>query len=405
MPLQQFNVRTLLIPYQSQVGAQLVLYRALGKVIGKNPTRIVIINALALAAVVAAFTLFAERILGTRGAFAASAWMTLSPWLIMFATSAYWMAWLWFLPVLVTMALGEKMLSQVRILGGARAALTALFFLKFLCGYEYATTVVIAACSPLAYFGLRDRVSRSRLALAGGAVGVAAITAFALAVWLHAMQLSSDGKDGFTEIGRTAAKRLYSADPEALVATVCLTPRVGQSEADCKTSFYRSLTAPIPVVLELYATFRRCVPWIAGPDIIDTPDLEGLRRVMRGGEVNQAVSVVRELGFSGFLHIANLILTMLICCSLIGWAVLNLYRDRARSLPYIGLIVVAALAPLSWYVIAKELSYAYPQLNFVLWNLPFLPFLVGYLFVSSPPRRAAREAAPASASARQTYPA
>lgn len=57
---------------------------------------------------------------------------------------------------------------------------------------------------------------------------------------------------------------------------------------------------------------------------------------------------------------------------------------------YAGMIAVAAIAPISWLVLAKAHSYAHQHLNFVLWTLPFVPFLAGCLvaLMRAPPGRA-----------------
>ncbi len=78
-----------------------------------------------------------------------------SPWLVAFS-SIYWVLDL-VLPLLVSTALGRKMLASNRQLLLPLLLLYAGFFYKFLSGYEFATTMVIAACAPLVYFGLRDK--------------------------------------------------------------------------------------------------------------------------------------------------------------------------------------------------------------------------------------------------------
>ncbi len=54
----------------------------------------------------------------------------------------------------------------------------------------------------------------------------------------------------------------------------------------------------------------------------------------------------------------------------------------APSAPDAALIGFSALAPLSWFIVASGHSYGHLQINFVLWTLPFLPFVAGYVVKS-----------------------
>lgn len=131
-----------------------------------------------------------------------------SPILALMVPSLYWCTYLLFAPFVCTWLLHDWL--QARRAGPwLRAALVFGFvFLKCLCGYEYVTTVILSPLPALWYFrGACQQTMRSFLLQSAGVV-VAGVAAFALALAVHAGQLTYVvGVNGIEVIRERAVSR------------------------------------------------------------------------------------------------------------------------------------------------------------------------------------------------------
>lgn len=373
-------------PYLSQFGGQLQAYRLLERM-GFPKDRLGLLNTLLLALVVSVLSFAVSReILGLWGGLAFGLCLALSPWLVAFSKSIYWMAWTWFLPLLVTTTMGRHMLRTGGWLALALAILYACFFWKLLSGYEFASSIVIAACAPLVFFTLKDRTGVRRGLFVIVLVGATSLLAFASAITLHALKTGNTLSEGLQIVHATAAKRVALGSVEASAREGCLaTP--AENFDTCYQNIVRSLSAPRSVVLASYLTFRGSVPWLTGPDVIDDPALEPMRRALRRLDIRAAMSEMAQLPASAWMAAARLPLTTPLIMSILAICSLLLWRNRPGSAPYAALIGVSACAPLSWFIVASGHAYGHLQLNFVLWMLPFLPFVAGYIVATLLPSR------------------
>lgn len=368
-------------PYLSQFGGQLQTYRLLDR-LGFPAGGFALLNTLLLSAVVAALTFFVSReMFGLWGGLAFGLCLASSPWLVAFSKSIYWVAWTWFLPLLVSTALGQKMLASNRQLLLPLLLLYAGFFYKFLSGYEFATTMVIAACAPLVYFGLGVKSGVRRALLVMVLIGATSVLAFGSAVALHALKVGETLSDGLRIVHATAAKRVALGDVETAAREGCLaTPQ--ENYDTCHQNIVRSLSAPRGIILASYLTFRGSIPWLAGTDVINEPALEATRQALRRLNFRAAAGEMAGVSGAMWLTALRLPLTLLLVAALLGLCAMRLWRNRPASAPDAALIGFSALAPLSWFIVASGHSYGHLQINFVLWTLPFLPFVVGYVVKS-----------------------
>ena len=118
-------------PYLSQYGGQLDLYKLLGFT-AADPSPFLITNGVALAVVVGALTFqICKRGYGVRGGLAFGLVLALSPWMVMFSRSLYWVTWAWFLPLLLTFAFGDEASVNKKRLTLLCGALFAISFSVF----------------------------------------------------------------------------------------------------------------------------------------------------------------------------------------------------------------------------------------------------------------------------------
>jgi hypothetical protein len=362
------------LPYRSQAGGQLMLYR----VLGLPSARVGDFGAAALAAVVAAMFLCLRRVFGDAGAVVAAVTLALSPWLVAFAGSAYWAAWSWYLPFLVTLAAGHHLFTGGWRAGAVIAALFAAFCFRFLSGYEFITVIVIAALAPVVFWGVHGTYGRWRTLRALIVVGMISITAFTVAIGVHTRQLSEAGLDAREELITLATKRTHAADPIALATAACRLPPSGMAVAECRAAYVASLDASSLGVLAIYATFRRSVPWLAAAGSLDAPELAPARAALRQRNLSHALALARAAD-GGLKGVAAAAATVLLCWGLMIAAAVLVVRDWPTRRAEAALLLFALAAPLSWFILAKGHAAAHTHLAFVLWTLPLLPLLAGFV--------------------------
>lgn len=366
------------VAYPSSFGGQLDLYRLLA-LPGLDLPAMTAVNALLLAALVALATLVAgRRILGGAGALAFGLWLALSPWLVLFAGSLYWVTWLTLLPFVLALLLGDAPFRSGRPFLVCLLVFFPPLLARFLCGYEFASTIAIYAAAPLVWFAFarappRRAVWPAARAVAG--VAAASVAAMAVAMALHAARVEGSLSRGIERIAVTVEKRLASADPAAVAEAACREVRHTDPD-ECAAKIVRSLRAPLPLVVGTYLTFRGNVPWLGGPDILDDPALAPLRRALRRGDMRGAAEALRPLGLTGLLATVNLAATAALSWMLVAAALVLVWRVPGERTATLLMLAAAAAAPLSWYVIAAAHSYGHMQINFVLWA-PFLALAAG----------------------------
>lgn len=363
--------------YVSQYGAQLDFYRALG-LAGADPRTLQFLNASLLSLVAAALSfLVARRMFAGWGAIGFGLVLALSPMLVMFSRSPYWVAWTWFLPLLAVLLLGTRVFSARGMAALFMASFVLLLF-RFLCGYEYASTIVLAAAAPIVYLGASRGLKLRAIALPVLTLGAASIFAMLIAFVLHAGKMGSTWSEGFDLIRLVAEKRSSQNGSADRLENACRKENAPDQQL-CVANLQRSLEAPLPLVVAAYLSFRRTVPWLGGRDVLDNPDLEDARRAFRRIDLPGGLKQLNSAGLGSWMSILSLPASALLVWSAIAWGMVSIWRQWPRTRPHALLLLVSACAPLSWFVLMKGHSYAHMHLNFVLWCVPFLPMLAAYL--------------------------
>lgn len=259
-----------------------------------------------------------------------------SPWITLLAKNVYWIPFTWVLPTVIVLWLLIGA-NDKRLFGKfAYLLLYLTFVLKFLAGYEYATSIMLLASSPpilLAYsrsnanyLEIKSHFRQHVSILATGMVG------FFTALVIHANLRGSTILNGLLNI--------YVNDVQR---------RTFGKASDFPEIYSESLDASILDVLQIYL-FK----W--STDVL-------------------------SLGKSGVIHLQVkqeylLGLLALSFCVSISRAIIeenNLITRIFDSGTYANSI--ALLIPLTWIILAKSHSYIHTHLNFVLWYLLTIPVL------------------------------
>ena len=331
-----------------------------------------------MALIVVAFQIGMARLCSQTAGIVFGLALTFGPWVSSFGSSLYWFEATWFLPAAITLFMGARALTSRPHYASMLALILIAFLIKFLCGYEYATTVVAAAYAFIFLHALR--AGQSVKALAGHAltVGLASLIAFALAMLLHAHAIGPTLAGGFDHIRETAQKRMSASGSEqaALIRKLCSDRGAVENVRVCEDEYRSSLSAsPIKVVTR-YFVMPHFVPWIdqirdialasGGPG--ETAAIKSIGKAPSVGKMLQVAHTVSPLG------ILALAVTILSITAFLAFEAFVFYLIWKRRSPIAWTTLLAFAGSMSWFVAAKGHSHVHAHLNYVLWYLLYIPF-------------------------------
>ena len=183
------------ISYQSQFGLQgrvfTLMYRVLKIVNISYGVSIVLfyfINALMSATVMGLLVLWVRNKFGFTPSTVLMFGIAMSPIVVEFAKSLYWCAPLLFLPIIFTLYYFPRYNKRFVFW----FVLWLILYLRFLCGYEYITTISIMVFSIISYFLFINKTRFSQYLRVGLITLAVSIMAFGAALSTHAISLRSD---------------------------------------------------------------------------------------------------------------------------------------------------------------------------------------------------------------------
>ena len=372
------NKKGVFSEYQSQFGLQLYFFSALAGTLSDDVDFLQSVCALLMALVVAGFYLALEKEFSPSGALCFCIPLVFSPWVVIFARNLYWVEATWFLPTLVTLVFGKGAFESGRRLMLMLLLLSLALLVKFLCGYEYITTIVIAAFVPLVYYAVKSRVGVRRTVMPTLLVGICVLLAFGVAVTFHARNLSSKTGTPYHRIAVIAKKRLLARDVDALASEACKDVRdqKGCAEKYMKT-FGPALTCSSAWLMTRYFDMQHFLPW-ADRIVLSTDDVAAVKEVAERRSIASVGAAIYDIGFSQTVLIGYKAVGMVgfPLFSLLAAAAVLRRRGDALALA----LLVSLLAPLSWFTLAKGHSYHHFHMNYVLWYLLFVPFAMLLFF-------------------------
>jgi len=385
-------------PYLSQFGLQYHIFGFLYLKCHLSIQQLEAVASLLMSVIVMAYFIALRHIVPTIAALGFCLTIALSPWTVYFARNLFWVEGTWFLPCLVSLFFGNRRPTIAN-----HIVLSALLFLatfiKFLCGYDFITTVCLAALVPLVFYYTRNSYGARMAARQLGFACMAMFLAFVCAIGFHlsfinsyasssndaakvigsAKRMDTNG-NGLAVIFQIAEKRLYSRDPDKTAYNVCNNASGdGTVDPACVNVYAESLKSNDLLVVAHYFAFPHLVPWV---DLISVK------------ESNQSVlwnvlSSIRKKRFSEAFHYAgqvhgSTLFSKIMFITLNVFVARALYRRKKLSdLLWLG---IAFASPISWYVIAKGYSQIHTYLCYVLWYLPYIPVAITLLLCEHFPR-------------------
>jgi len=385
------------VPYRSQFGLQYYFYNYLYTTCHFSVQQLEAVTSLLMSFIVAAFFIALRRIVPNSAALGFCLTIALCPWTVWFARNLFWVEATWFLPCLVSLLLGNR-----RPTTSNQFTLTSLLFLatliKFLCGYDFLTTICLAGLAPLAYYEARNGASMRKTVRQLGTASLAMFLAFICAIGLHVALLNSQeipspgslqvsstnsasvNKGGITEILKAAEKRTYSKDPDKVAREACQTGSgVLSSYPECVTAFKKSLQSNGFQVVGRYFIARHMVPWLSPGKVDDSESTVAKSAISnaKAGHFPEALRLARTLRGSTFVFLLSNAISAAMFLALNILVACVLYIRKRRS--DLALLGIAFVSPISWYVAAKGYAQIHTHLCYVLWYLPYVPAAVALL--------------------------
>lgn len=260
-----------------------------------------------------------------------------SPWLTVFGRNLYWIMGSWYLPMVCAMwicrSFGQRNSPSIvgYILQNIIFATLMMIsvFIKSTMGYEYLSTIVLAAITVLIYYGIKNRWSASRSLVLMFSGGIGSVAGFAGCLWIHYSRLVMY-YGGSQEDALNRIKHMINARTVGNVSTL-------QQE-------FGATVSGNPIVILLKYVFS---VWNLFPPYI--------------------------LFLLPFVWISNVVLVKKMRFSL-----------QMRALAIATLFSMSA--PISWFVLARGHSFVHFHLNYVLWHLPTMFFggaiLIKYIIIN-----------------------
>lgn len=243
--------------------------------------------------------------------------------LVVFGKNLYWMTFLLFLPMVVSLYF-HRIEEEKRKFHSRYYLFTVgfLIFVKSACGYEYISTVMATTVIPIVYFSIKNFWEVKKFFFRIYQTVYAGLIGFFSAIFLHLLQLA---------IAHGGVTRAFDVVWERITV---------------RTHFYQ----------------------------IDTNGLE-VSSLGKSGVFSVLNSYLSQtafsLPFSISIQYLHLLLFFLSIC-ILGNVYLYIFQNIERK--FVGLTactVLSATGTFSWHILAKGHSLNHTHLNTILWHIPF----------------------------------
>lgn len=251
--------------------------------------------------------------------------MLFSGWLIVFTNNLYWMLFLIYLPFVVIAYFSIKEEKTGKWNAFTVCGFTFLAVLiKCLAGYEYISTILITMLIPLVFFSIKNSLKFKEFIIRSLKISFSAILGFLFTLIIHFTQLIyySGGFD----------------DAKAVIMSIVLKRTHGNAEDFTESTIINSLNTDLFSVLLPYFT--------------------------------------KNLVFGVS---AGIIILGLLVISLLNIILMRFHSLKRMNYAFLASLWLSLLAPLSWYILAKGHSHVHYHMNYLLWYVPFLLLVAGYL--------------------------
>lgn len=247
-------------------------------------------------------------------------------WLTVAARNMYWVIFTLVLPLVVTLTLlvveEKKGLINTKLL---YVFSFVTIFMKAACGFEFISLAMINLELPLFYYAIKSKWSVSKFLKRFAGNGMAAMTAFFLAIILCVFQVKY-----YTNSSLMQALKIWGGHVTYRIS--------GLADINNYSGIVREslMASKIEVIIKYLNE--------------GTPLIFGMR-----------MSILLILCLLG-----------MVCCLVSKDFCLKIETNRNKLLALCALLIISITGPLSWFVLASGHAYVHTHICYILWSLPFL---------------------------------
>jgi hypothetical protein len=356
-------------PYSSQYGLQgkiyTIGYRALTKIVPVSINTYLAVSQLVTALISAiVFSLFALWAFTNFSKF--SGWFLvlaigISPMIVGFGRNLYWVLPLMLLPLLLVLYYYEDSKVKPNKSYLFWVSLGVLYYIRFLCGYEYVTTLTIMSFAGIAYFLWLKQVNLGRYIREGALVLLVAGVGFFAALTTHIISLQQSAGSTSKAIDIVKSRAFARiADSEDYLSYPYKNYEFLLPDDYAITNSYLHLDDKANTHSQLWSSIVSLLNYALLPVYV-LPVLAGQPLV------GLAESLIVFSGFLVFLFRRRE-----------GWAGTGEITTKVQALYLATLVGFGGY--LSWLILARPHSLVHAHINGILMYLPFALF--GYLIIS-----------------------
>ena len=262
----------------------------------------------------------------------AASCVLLSPWLENTMANAYWVIWTMFLPFAVAAYIGWEQSTSGFIKRRWYVVLFICVLVRFLCGFEFTSTVMLATEVPLLYYFLKEKELNKKKQW------------IQIAFWVGVLELAAFG----VAVGITVIQIMASQQQGVVSAVNCILDAVK----------YRTGAMVEQSDLQRYEEA-----------VVNSLEVSRLTVVKRYLTSSESVWNTWSIGKLLFFWLISAI-----CCKAAGCF-------SGRKLVKQGILLAfSMISAISLYFLASGHAYIHTTIDYLLWMLPFVPLCVGCMF-------------------------
>jgi len=250
-----------------------------------------------------------------------------------------------------------------------------LFFsliLRFLCGYEFITTIFFATCVPIFYQGILQNFTIFEILKKFFFMGLVFVIAFSSSVILHSKSMDQQMLSRDNPILSAAKKRLWGDhSPDVIAKNSC------NQDQSCEGEIHKSFATNTILVIPKYTLMVDFLPWFYS-NKIEKKKLNKIKKNIKSVNKDLNFHTIKVffketyeiLSFDVIIFILIKLISLISFLFFIFYTIYIFFHTK-KSFKF--LILISLLGPLSWFIIAMEHSAAHLHINFVLWYISFIP--------------------------------
>ena len=306
--------------------------------------------------------------------------LLLSPWIIVSSPNLYWVPFTWYLPAFInSLFISFNLIKKKKYFYFLFFLLFLAFLIKFLCGFEYITSVLIYALISSIFIGYKRGIQRGFLFKNIFTLLFAFSLAFILSISLTISNLDKLGYDGFQLMKFTALKRLSINKSDDIFINYC-NSRNNKLSFDSCIDFYKNDSDSLKVnrffIITKYFFVKEFLPWIHS----DFSELSSLdKSIIKNNIKNNSSDMQLFSGIKSISRYMKIFIFRLLNLISLPIIIISVFLMSSNKLYDLKILALASSIPLSWFLIANGHSAGHMHINYTLMYMGFIP-ITFYLF-------------------------